>query len=42
LVGRFIARWLKGAEHPELFFEERLEVVEQLEPVSNPGTHTVR
>ena len=36
-VTRNDARWRKRADHPELFFEEMLEVVEHLETVSNPG-----
>jgi hypothetical protein len=35
---RIDARWRKRADHPELFLEEMLEVVEHLETVSNPGT----
>ena len=37
-VTRIDARWRKHADHPELFLEEMLEVVEHLETVSNPGT----
>jgi len=37
-VARIDALWRKHADHPEIFFEEMLEVVEHLETVSNPGT----
>jgi hypothetical protein len=37
-IARIDAHWRKHADHPELFFEEMLEVVGHLETVSNPGT----
>jgi plasmid stabilization system protein ParE len=37
-VRRIDAHWRTHADHPELFFEELLEVVEHLETVSNAGT----